>query len=105
MAIPRLSRPPAAKIQSGYLRHFLMTTSQAKKTKAADHERFNFHAGAESSLCSPRYSSGGAQVVAADGLITLESAYGPKDTMNRLEPGYAGGKCGATNGRMTRREW
>ena len=27
----------------------------------------------------------GAQVMAADGLITLESAYGPKDTMNRLE--------------------
>jgi uncharacterized protein (DUF302 family) len=27
----------------------------------------------------------GAQVVTVDGLIALESAYGPKDTMNRLE--------------------
>jgi uncharacterized protein (DUF302 family) len=27
----------------------------------------------------------GAQVMAADGLITVRSSYGPEDTMNRLE--------------------
>jgi uncharacterized protein (DUF302 family) len=48
-------------------------------------QRVDFHAGSKFFVLLTAIYLWGAQAMAADGLTTVESAYGPKETMDRLE--------------------